>query len=335
MSPESSASGIDSTKDGRILDVRHLEVSFVSDTSETRAVRGIDLMVRAGETVALVGESGSGKSASVLGLLDLLPAGAANVQARSVDFAVDGEMVSDPGSYLGSRVGVVFQDPQSCLNPTMKIGRQIGEGLRIHQNLGRKEVRDLVLASLDDVGIPNPVNCAASYPHELSGGMRQRAMIAMATISRPSLLVADEPTTALDTTLQDQIIDTILERQRSDGAGLLFITHDLALVAGIADRILVMYAGEIVESGKANDVINDPVHPYTSALLASVPKIEGAAVRPIKGSPPFAGKMPSGCAFHPRCDRAEDRCVEPPPRVHVTDTRTSLCWFSDERAQTG
>jgi oligopeptide/dipeptide ABC transporter ATP-binding protein len=321
---------------GSILDVRHLEVSFLGETHATRVVRGIDLAVRAGETVALVGESGSGKSASVLGLLGLLPAGAARVEARSVEFTIDGRVVDTPADYLGSQIGVVFQDPQSCLNPTMRIGKQIGEVLRRHRKLDRRQITARVLASLDDVGIPDPVKCADSYPHQLSGGMRQRVMIAMATISRPALLVADEPTTALDTTLQSQIIDTILERQRSDGAGLLFITHDLALVSGFADRILVMYAGEVVETGPASEVINHPAHPYTRALLASVPMIEGEAVRPIRGNPPVAGMIPAGCPFHPRCDRAEERCrTDPPPRVPVGGRRAALCWFADEPAEAG
>lgn len=318
----------------RILDVRHLEVSFLSDTTATRVVRGIDITVDAGETVALVGESGSGKSASVLGLLGLLPPGSARVEARSVEFTVGPAAVDDPGSHLGSQIGVVFQDPQSCLNPTMKVGKQIAEVLRKHHRVDRKVMRQRVVAALDDVGIPDPAQCARSFPHQLSGGMRQRVMIAMATVTRPSLLVADEPTTALDTTLQTQIIDTILERQQSDGAGLLFITHDLSLVSGFADRILVMYAGQVVEAGPASEVIASPEHPYTQALLQSVPRIDGDAVRPIPGNPPFAGRFPTGCAFHPRCARAEDICAEQrPPRVRVSADRTSLCWFSEERVE--
>ena len=251
----------------RILEVDELNVTFRTSAGPLHAVRGITFEVAAGETVGLVGESGSGKSATVLGMLGLFHTQDATIQAGRLDF----ESVSLLGpnrrsrlkDLLGWRIGVIFQDPQSSLNPTMRIGRQIGEGLALHQGLSRLQTRTSVLAALDEVGIPDPEWCASAYPHELSGGMRQRAMIAMATIGDPALLIADEPTTALDVTLQAQVIDLLGQMQREHGSGILFITHDLALVSEFADRILVMYAGRIVESGSTETVINSPSHPYT------------------------------------------------------------------------
>ena len=212
----------------------------------------------------------------------------------------------------------------------MRIGRQIGEGLALHQGLSRTETRTSVLAALDEVGIGDPEWCASAYPHELSGGMRQRAMIAMATIGDPALLIADEPTTALDVTLQAQVIDLLGQMQREHGSGILFITHDLALVSEFADRIVVMYAGRIVESGSTETVINSPSHPYTRALISSVPVIDGPDVVPIAGHPPDPRALPPGCPFHPRCPDVQPRCSDAePPVFHVAPQHSSRCWLSE------
>ena len=318
----------------RILDVDELNVTFRTSAGPLHAVRGITFEVAPGETVGLVGESGSGKSATVLGMLGLFHTQDATIQAGRLDF----ESVSLLGpnrrsrlkDLLGWRIGVIFQDPQSSLNPTMRIGRQIGEGLALHQGLSQTETRTRVIAALDEVGIGDPEWCASAYPHELSGGMRQRAMIAMATIGDPALLIADEPTTALDVTLQAQVIDLLGQMQREHGSGILFITHDLALVSEFADRILVMYAGRIVESGSTETVINSPSHPYTRALISSVPVIDGPDVVPIAGHPPDPRALPPGCPFHLRCPDVQPRCENAePPVFRVAPQHSSRCWLSE------
>ena len=318
----------------RVLEVDELNVIFRTSSGPLHAVRGISFDVAAGETVGLVGESGSGKSATVLGMMGLFHTEDATIRANRLDFESESLLGPDRRSrlkdLLGLRVGIIFQDPQSSLNPTMRIGRQIGEGLALHRGLSRAETRTRVLAALDEVGIGDPEWCAHAYPHELSGGMRQRAMIAMATIGDPALLIADEPTTALDVTLQAQVIDLLGLMRRNHGSGILFITHDLALVSEFADRILVMYAGRIVESGSTETVINSPSHPYTRALISSVPVIDGPDVEPIAGRPPDPRALPSGCPFHPRCPEVEPRCRDAePPVFRVSPQHGSRCWLSE------
>ena len=326
-------SGLRAASPEIVLRVQGLRVAFRTSAGLVQAVRGVDFEVGVGETVALVGESGSGKSASVLGMLGLFPPESALVRAESLEF--EGAAIVDADrsalrSLLGRRIGVVFQDPQSSLNPTMRVGRQIGEVIRLHEHRSRSEVKARVLTVLEEVGIPDPPGCARAYPHQLSGGMRQRAMIAMATIASPSLLIADEPTTALDVTLQAQVIDLLRELQRRHGSGILFVTHDLSLVSEFADRIIVMYAGRIVESGRAAAVVDRPLHPYTRALMASVPTIEGRVVLPIRGRPPDPQALPSGCAFHPRCEYADDRCAKlAPPTFKLANGRESRCWLAE------
>ena len=326
-------SGLRAASPEIVLRVQGLRVAFRTSAGLVQAVRGVDFEVGVGETVALVGESGSGKSASVLGMLGLFPPESALVRAESLEFEdaaiVDADR-STLRSLLGRRIGVVFQDPQSSLNPTMRVGRQIGEVIRLHEHRSRSEVKARVLTVLEEVGIPDPPGCARAYPHQLSGGMRQRTMIAMATIASPSLLIADEPTTALDVTLQAQVIDLLRGLQRRHGSGILFVTHDLSLVSEFADRIIVMYAGRIVESGRAAAVVDRPLHPYTRALMASVPTIEGRVVLPIRGRPPDPQALPSGCAFHPRCEYADDRCARlAPPTFKLANGRESRCWLAE------
>ena len=326
-------SGLRAASPEIVLRVQGLRVAFRTSAGLVQAVRGVDFEIGVGETVALVGESGSGKSASVLGMLGLLHPESALVRAERLEFEdaaiVDADR-STLRSLLGRRIGVVFQDPQSSLNPTMRVGRQIGEVIRLHEHRSRSEVKARVLTVLEEVGIPDPPGCARAYPHQLSGGMRQRAMIAMATIARPSLLIADEPTTALDVTLQAQVIDLLRGLQRRHGSGILFVTHDLSLVSEFADRIIVMYAGRIVESGRAADVVDRPLHPYTRALMASVPTIEGRVVLPIRGRPPDPQALPSGCAFHPRCEYADDRCAKiAPPSFKLANGSETRCWLAE------
>ena len=326
-------SGLRTASPEVVLRVQGLQVAFRTSAGLLQAVRGVDFEVGVGETVALVGESGSGKSASVLGMLGLFHPESALVRAERLEFEdaaiVDADR-STLRSLLGRRIGVVFQDPQSSLNPTMRVGRQIGEVIRLHEHRSGSDVKAKVLRVLEEVGIPDPPGCARAYPHQLSGGMRQRAMIAMATIASPSLLIADEPTTALDVTLQAQIIDLLREMQCAHGSGILFVTHDLSLVSEFADRIIVMYAGRIVESGRAAAVVDRPSHPYTRALMASVPTIEGRVVQPIRGRPPDPRALPSGCAFHPRCEYADDRCAKlAPPRFKLANGSETRCWLAE------
>ena len=329
-----------------VLEVTGLQVAFNTASGPVPAVRGVDLTVRSGETVALVGESGSGKSTSVLGMLGLVPRSAL-VTAEALCF--EGQSSLDPRSrpllrnQLGRGIGVVFQDPQSSLNPTMRVGAQIGETLSVHQRLSKAESRQRVLAALDEVAVPDPERCFKAYPHELSGGMRQRVMIAMATIMKPSLLIADEPTTALDVTIQAQIVDLLLDLQRTHGTAIVFITHDLSLVSGFADRTMVMYAGQVVEHNRTDEVVDKPRHPYTRALIASVPTLDSVDLQPISGRPPNPRALPEGCAFAPRCPLAHDACEAPPalatrPTDGLTDGLTEeplgipavRCWLGPE-----
>ena len=301
-----------------VLAVEGLTVSFRAVAGDVPAVRGIDLAVGAGETVALVGESGSGKSASVIGMLGLFHPESATVEAERFEFegtSLTAGKREDLRDLLGTRIGVIFQDPQSSLDPTMKVGKQIAEVPRLRQRLARGAVRQKVLDSLEEVGIRDPQWCASAYPHELSGGMRQRAMIATVMIAGPSLLIADEPTTALDVTLQAQVIDLLATLQEERGTGILFITHDLSLVSEFADRVMVMYAGAVVESGETEAVVKHPAHPYTKALLESVPRLDGGQVRPIGGVRPIPGTCPAAARSAPAATTpttAASRSSRPP-----------------------
>ena len=320
-----------------VLAVEGLTVSFRAVAGVVPAVRGVDLTVGAGETVALVGESGSGKSASVLGMLGLFHPDSAAVEADRFEFedmTLSAGRREDLQDLLGTRIGIIFQDPQSSLDPTMKVGKQIAEVPRLRQRLDRSTVRQKVLDSLAEVGIRDPEWCASAYPHELSGGMRQRAMIATVMIAGPSLLIADEPTTALDVTLQAQVIDLLATLQEERGTGILFITHDLSLVSEFADRVMVMYAGTVVESGDTEAVVKHPSHPYTRALLESVPRLDGGQVTPIRGRPPDPRDLPSGCPFRTRCDHAHDRCEQvEPPTFRLPSGQTIRCWLGEQEGE--
>jgi peptide/nickel transport system ATP-binding protein len=305
--------------DTPLLTVRDLEVTFVTARGRLEAIRGVDLTVRSGETLGLVGESGCGKSVTMLAVMGLLPP---SVQVRgSIRFA-GAELAGRPQKELarlrGARIGMIFQDPMTALNPVLTIGAQIAEAIRIHDaGVSAREAAARAVDMLKLVAIPFPERRALQYPHELSGGMRQRAMIAMAMANEPELLIADEPTTALDVTVQAQIIELLRRLQATHRMGLVLISHDLGIVAGTADRVAIMYAGRIVERGAVEDIFDRPRHPYTRGLLASLPKIDNQTARlmAIDGAPPSLAARPPGCAFHPRCRHAVDLCSARDPAL--------------------
>ncbi|WP_051429877.1 ABC transporter ATP-binding protein [Mesorhizobium loti] len=315
-----------------LLSIRGLRVGFRKAGSQFEAVRGIDLDVAKGEVVGIVGESGSGKSVGMLAALGLTSKNA--VVTGSVRFKGE-ELVGKPAREMrkirGARIAMIFQDPLSSLNPVMTVGAQIAEAVRLHQRVTRKQAMARAVELLNLVSIPQPERRASQYPHEFSGGMRQRAVIAMAVANDPDLLIADEPTTALDVTVQAQILTVLRSLQERLGLGLVLITHDLGVVAGHADRVAVVYSGRVVEQADVSQLFADPRHPYTRGLIASIPNLEESRDRlfSIDGSPPALGRLPGGCAFHPRCIHAEARCrVEDPPLHDIGGGRFSACHFA-------
>ena len=301
-----------------VLEVRNLTVEFRSGNESLRAVDAISYSVRAGETFAIVGESGSGKTVSSLALIRLLPQPPAVIEASSVTFMGQDLLAltqSEWRKFSCSRIAMVFQDSLAALNPVYSVGWQIAEMFRIHTRLDRGEIERRSLDLLTRVGIPEPRRRLGEYPHQLSGGMRQRAMIAMAIALKPDLLIADEPTTALDVTIQAQIMGLLKELREETGMSLMLITHDLGVVAETADRVAIMYCGRIVESGTIPDVLGSPKHPYTMGLLNSRPQahLRGEPLTPIHGSPPNLACIPPGCPFHPRCQFAEAVCSQTMP----------------------
>jgi peptide/nickel transport system ATP-binding protein len=316
------------------LDVRDLRVHFPTEDGIVKSVDGVSFTLEKGSTLGIVGESGSGKSVTSLALLGLHKGTRAEV---SGEIRLDGrELVSLPEHEMralrGRTVSMIFQDPLSALHPYFTVGAQIAEAYRVHHKVSKKEARERAVEMLKRVGIPQPERRVRDYPHQFSGGMRQRAMIAMSLVCDPELLIADEPTTALDVTVQAQILDLIRDLQEEFGSAVILITHDLGVVADIADDILVMYGGRRIEYGTVHDVLKEPQHPYTWGLLESMPQITGDVERrlnPIAGSPPSLINPPSGCAFHPRCTYKgwvpEGRCsVERPELVAVPGTGRHL-----------
>ncbi|MFG3226955.1 dipeptide ABC transporter ATP-binding protein [Kitasatospora sp. NPDC048194] len=301
-----------------LLAVRDLRVDFTGPHGPVPAVRGVDLTLRRGETLGIVGESGSGKSVTALSVLGLLP-GTARV---SGSVRLDGrELVGLPGRELaairGRRVAMVFQDPLSAFTPVYRIGDQIAEAVRIHQDVDKAAARRRAVELLDLVGIPAPDRALDSYPHEFSGGMRQRAMIAMAVANEPDILLADEPTTALDVTIQAQVLDVLRTAQRETGAALVLVSHDLGVIAGTADRVAVMYAGRVVETAEVDELFAAPRHPYTLGLIGALPRLDGSggALVPIPGAPAPMAELPPGCPFAARCPLAEERCTAAEPAL--------------------
>jgi peptide/nickel transport system ATP-binding protein len=320
----------------RVLDVENLRISFPAPTGgRFLAVDGVSFTLNRGETLALVGESGCGKSLTSLALLRLVPS-PGRIESGSGIRLADADVLALEGEALrrirGRRIGMIFQDPMTSLNPVFTVGAQIAEGIRAHFRVSRAEARERSLKLLQEVGIPDAAARLDAYPHQLSGGMRQRVMIAIALAAEPEILVADEPTTALDVTVQAQILEVLDRLRSSHGMAVLLITHDLGIVAGRADRVAVMYAGQIVEEAPTASLFANPSHPYTQGLFASVPRITGPVRRltPIGGSVPPPTAWPSGCRFRPRCPKAFARSETMPPLLPVGPDHRMRCWLAEE-----
>jgi oligopeptide/dipeptide ABC transporter ATP-binding protein len=342
---------------GALLEVRNLNIKFptqedtalragqpraAASTQNLQAVRDLNFSIAAGEVLGLVGESGSGKSITSLAIMGLLPP-----QARVSGEVLFSENGAAPRNLAtlrddamrqlrGSRIAMIFQEPMTALNPVMRVGDQIAEAVLAHKSASRKEGWQHAVEAMNDVAIPDPARRAHDYPHQLSGGMRQRVMIAMAIVNRPTLLIADEPTTALDVTIQAQILDLLAALRGKFGLAMLFISHDLAVVSQVADRVAVMYAGNLVELGSKRDIFASPAHPYTRGLLHAVPDLTTDRSRPletIEGTVPSLQAMPSGCAFEPRCDSRISDCAQAaPPLLEVAAGHWARCPVVNPRA---
>lgn len=317
-----------------VLNIEKLSVEFQLPDGVVEAVRDLTFTLREGETLAVVGESGSGKSQAFLAIMGLL---AKNGRAKGSAKLGDVELVGMPprklDKYRGKDIAMIFQDPMTSLNPTLRLDQQLSEVLVEHQGMDRNKAVKAGIEMLERVGIPEPAKRARRYPHELSGGMRQRVMIAMALLCRPKVLIADEPTTALDVTVQAQMLDLFKNLTTDLGTALVLITHDLGVVAGIADRMMVMYGGRAVEKGTTDELFYDPRHPYTLGLLHSTPHVEqkGKRLDPIRGLPPNLERLPRGCSFNPRCAFAFDKCrQERPPLERFDENRSRACFYDGE-----
>jgi oligopeptide transport system ATP-binding protein len=319
-----------------LLEVRDLHVEFKTREGVVKAVNGVNYSVDQGETLAVLGESGSGKSVTaqaVMGILDMppgrIPRGEILFEGQDVL-----KLKEDRRRKIrGAGMAMIFQDALSSLNPVLSVGEQLGEMFVVHRGMSRKDSRAKAVELMDRVRIPAAKERVGQYPHQFSGGMRQRIMIAMALALEPKLIIADEPTTALDVTVQAQVMDLLAELQRELDMGLILITHDLGVVADVADRIAVMYAGRIVETAPVHEIYRNPAHPYTKGLLESIPRLDqkGQELYAIKGLPPNLLHIPPGCAFNPRCPRARDVCrTEVPPLYDVAEDRQSACHFWKE-----
>ena len=320
-----------------LLEVEDLQVEFRTKAGVAHAVNGVNYTLRAGETLAVLGESGSGKSVTaqaVMGILDSPPGKVTGGQVRFRGKDLLAMKESERRLYRGEKISMIFQDSLSALNPVFPVGAQIAEMFRVHRKMGKKEATERAIELMDRVRIPAARERVNNYPHEFSGGMRQRIMIAMAIALDPEVLIADEPTTALDVTVQAQVMELLGELQREMNMGLILITHDLGVVADVADQIAVMYAGRIVEQAPARELYRNPAHPYTERLLASIPRVDqkGQKLTVIEGLPPMLTNIPPGCAFNPRCPYAQDICRAdpPPPLEQFTPQRASACHFWKE-----
>ncbi len=318
----------------RLLEVKDLNVKFATEDGIVQAVDGISFDLERGKVLGIVGESGSGKSVTAMTLMGL---------TRGINARFDGEVLykgtdllqvsdRDMQNYRGNELGIIFQDPMTSLNPVYRIGEQIAEAIQAHENVGKRAARARTIELLRQVGIPNPESRVDDFPHQFSGGMRQRAMIAMALSCNPSILIADEPTTALDVTIQAQIVELVSRLKDDFDSAVIFITHDLGVIADIADEIIVMYAGRVVERGSKRDVFYDPQMPYTWGLLGSIPRLDRPRperLHTIEGSPPSLINPPEGCKFRPRCPHAFDRCMQEPGLENRVETPGHLdrCWL--------
>ena len=320
-----------------LLDVQDLHTVFEKDGNEVHAVNQVSFDVKEGEILAIVGESGSGKSITAMSLLRLIPSPPGRIVGGRVLFNdqdlldLDDEQIR---RLRGRDIAMIFQEPMTSLNPSLRIGRKVAEPLSVHGSVPKEKVRERCLELLRQVRLGDPEKRLDAYPHELSGGMRQRVMIAMELACLPKLLIADEPTTALDVTVQAQILELLRDLVRANNSSMMLITHDLGVVARYADRINVMYAGRIVERGTAEEIFHHPKHPYTLGLMESMPRLDqapGSRLTPIPGQPPDLSDPPPGCPFHPRCRFAEARCrSERPPLEQITDNHWKACWVDTD-----
>lgn len=321
-----------------ILTVNNLHVSFHTKKSEVHAVRGVGFSINKGETLAIVGESGSGKSVTAKSIMRLLAKNNTKISQGEILYQ-NKNLLTLPLRQMqnirGSEISMVFQDPMTSLNPTMKIGKQIMEGLKKHNKVTKQEAKERAKELLRLVGIPNPEDRLDSYPHEFSGGMRQRVVIAMALACNPKVLIADEPTTALDVTIQAQILELMRDLQEKTGTAIILITHDLGVVANMADRVAVMYAGEIVETGTVDEIFYETQHPYTLGLLKSMPKLHASrsdSLIPIPGTPPDLAHLGKGCPFAARCPYTMKVChYFTPEQSSISNTHAVSCWLQDKR----
>jgi oligopeptide transport system ATP-binding protein len=337
--PDQSPAG---TLTGRLLEVQDLRVEFRTRDGVAKVINGVTYHVNAGETLAVLGESGSGKSVTAQAIMGILDTPPGFVTGGKILFHGEDmlQMNAEQRRRIrGNGIAMIFQDALSALNPVYSVGFQIAEQFRIRQGLSRKDAKRRAMEMLDQVKIPNARQRVNEYPHQFSGGMRQRVMIAMSLALDPEVLIADEPTTALDVTVQAQIMDLLAELRRDRQMGLILITHDLGVVADVADRIAVMYAGRIVEEADVHELYANPAHPYTIGLLQSIPRIDekGQELRTIKGLPPNLLRIPSGCPFHPRCPMIRpDVCLpNVPPLLQLSPSRASACHFAEELVNRG
>jgi oligopeptide/dipeptide ABC transporter ATP-binding protein len=318
-----------------LLRVENLRTWFDSDRGPIRAVDGVGFELEAGRTLGVVGESGSGKSVTALSVMRLVDepghiAEGSRILFEGRDLATLDEKAME--RVRGNEISMIFQEPMTSLNPVFQVGDQIAEAVRYHEGLGAKEASARALEMLDLVGIPEAARRAKDYPHQMSGGMRQRVMIAIALVCNPKLLIADEPTTALDVTIQAQILELMTELRERLGMAILLITHDLGVVAEMCDDVVVMYGGRVIESGPLDDVFTSPQHPYTEALLQSIPMLgmtQAEPLRVIRGTVPSPLEWPAGCRFEPRCDYAFARCREEHPPLFTVDRQLSACWLCE------
>ncbi len=320
-------------KEGNLLEVNDLKVSFFTPAGEVKAVGGISYELKYGEVMGIVGESGSGKSVEAYSIIGLLQ-GTGKVVGGSIKFEDTDVLAMSPEEmvdFRGREVAMIFQNPMTCLNPVYTVGNQLIEALRAHKKVDIEEARKTAMEMLDLVGINNVEKRMKQYPHEFSGGMRQRVMIAMGLICHPKLLIADEPTTALDVTIQAQIIELMKELQKKTHMGIIFITHNLGVVAEICDKVCVMYAGRIVEQGPVDDIFYKTAHPYTAGLLRSMPRVDADTYErliPIEGTPVDMLNPPEGCPFAPRCEQCMKICLKKmPPYVEIGEGHKSACWL--------
>jgi peptide/nickel transport system ATP-binding protein len=316
-----------------ILEVQGLKTSFKTDSGIISVVDGVDFSIQGGETLGVVGESGCGKSVTSLSIMRLLgPNGSSEGKIRFQEHDILSITEKQMERLRGNDIAMIFQEPMTSLNPLHTVGRQIGESLRLHLKLSRKEVKDRTIEMLNAVGMPRAEEIYSNYPHELSGGMRQRIMIAMAMACNPKLIIADEPTTALDVTIQAQILDLMRDVKEKTETSIMLITHDLGVVAEMCDRVVVMYAGKVVEETDVKSLFKNPKHPYTIGLMKSTPDVEKEQdmLDTIPGAVPMPHEMPKGCRFAPRCEQAMDICLEKAPELLDLNGHKCRCWLYEE-----